>query len=62
MVKRVRLPFLVPLSGWIGKLSSMIVASLDACGECRRNYMAIVRPGSTLGCGENRSGLTVGQR
>ena len=62
MVKRVRLPFLVHFQRWIGKLSSMIVASFGACGECRRNYMALWAPVRLRAAAKNRSGLTGGQR
>src|SRR5262245_18804183 len=62
MVKRVRLPFQVRLQRWIGKLSSMIVASLDTCGECRRNYMALWAPVRLRAAAKSRGGLTAGQR
>ncbi len=37
-------------SGATRKLSPILVASVKACGECRRNYINLTVPGSSPGC------------
>ena len=62
MVKRVRLPFLVHFQRWIGEALVNDCRQRGACGECRRNYMALWAPVRLRAAAKNRSGLTGGQR